>query len=93
MAKFKYTRSTHEQFAIEAIQGAKRELKWTHGCGSNAVYALVRANREIARARVHLASIGGDVGKRTGKLWGAVQRAENQVNQAGDRVARCLIKR
>ena len=93
MAKFKFTRALHEQFAIEAVDSARRELRRGAGyCSDSGVYALVRANRDIARARTHLASIGGDEGKRTRKLWSAVGKVERQVDLANNRVAKCLLK-
>ena len=87
----RYTRGTHEQFAVEAARTAISELPYTYNCDPGAVYALVRAKTDIARARVHLAVISmGGSSRRTVRLWGVVQRAENRVNEASNRVARCL---
>ena len=53
----KWGRAHHEQFAIEAIESARRELPSTYSCNPDAAYATVRANRDIARARA-LSTVG-----------------------------------
>lgn len=90
MPKFTFSRHKHEQFAVEAMDSAKRELPSTYTCQPSGAYATIRAHRDIARARAHLASIGGDEGPRTRKLWGALGKVERQVEQASNRVARCM---
>ena len=89
----KWDRKYHEEFAVDAVKTAKRELPYTYECSSQAVYATIRANKDIARARAHLSSIGQREGKRTRKLWGAVGKVERQVEQAANRIAKCLLPR
>ncbi len=89
----KYGRAHHEQFAIEAVESARRELPSTYNCTPDAAYATVRANRDIARARAHVGSIGPTDSARTGKLWGFVGKAEREVGEASNRIASCLLPR
>ncbi len=87
------TRAIHEEFAIEALDAAKRDLTSAHSCDSGSLYALTRANRDIARARVHVATISyGGEGKRTRHLWGAVGKVEKRVMEANNRLAKCLLR-
>lgn len=90
---FKPGRAYHEEFAVEAMDTAKRELVSTYNCDPTAVYATVRAHRDIARARAHLASIGGAEGPRTRKLWSALAKVEREVEQSSNRIAKCMLKR
>ena len=92
MKQKQWTREYHEQFAVEAMESARRELPSTHNCDDRSVYATIRANKDIARARVHLSSIGPQDGKRTRHLWGALAKVERQVEQASNRAARCALK-
>jgi len=65
-----------------------------HSCDSGSFYALVKANRAIAGARVHLSAIGpGTEGPRTRKLWGVVGRMEARVNTKNNALAKCLLRR
>jgi hypothetical protein len=88
----KRDRAYHEQFAIEAVESAKRELPSTFDCSAGAVYATVRMNRDIARARAHLASIGGHDSSRTQKLWSAVEQVQRKVDLASNRIAKCVLR-
>lgn len=90
----KVTRDWHEEMAISSAKAAANELTWTRNCGPDAVYALARAERNIAHARTHLASIGfGRANARTKRLWAFVNRRDRQVEEAANRVARCMIKK
>lgn len=89
----RWDRSYHEETAIEEIEAAKRHLRGAYGCSSEAVYAAVRANRMIAHARTHLVSIGPSDGKRTRRIWGALGKIENAVNEANNKLATCLRSR
>lgn len=78
---------------MSSAKRAANELMWTRNCGPDAVYALVRANRNIAHARTHLASIGfGSSSPRTRRLWAFVNKRERQIDLAGNRVAKCMLK-
>jgi len=96
-----WTREMHEQFAIEEMNAASREVGWQRSgiperhpgagqCSPSTAYAVIRANRAIAQARTHLASIGPMEGKRTRRLWVALQRVQRQVDKAGNYVAKCM---
>lgn len=87
-----YGRHEHETFAIEGAANAMREAGHVLNCDPGSVYALVRANRDLAQARAHLASIGSRSGDRTSKLWGVIQRAERAVDLKGNKIAKCLLK-
>ena len=94
-------REYHEQFAVEAIESATREIRWTEAsgghhpgpgrCHPSTAYAVIRANKDIARARAHLASIGPREGKRTRRIWSALSKVERRV-QASNYVAKCMGK-
>lgn len=88
----KWPRSHHEEFAIEAVASAKQELPATFECSAAAVYATVRMNRDIARARAHLASIGAHDSARTQKLWHAVDTVQRKVDLASNRMAKCVLR-
>lgn len=88
----RFTRATHEQFALEAVDSAKRELSSTFDCSAGAVYATVRMNRDIGRARAHLGSIGHHDSPRTVRLWHAVEKAQREVDLASNRVAKCVLR-
>lgn len=88
------TREFHEEMAVLSAKRAANDLVWTRNCNTEAVYALVRANRNIAHARSHLASIGfGPSGPRTRRLWSFVGKRERQIDDANNRVAKCLLKK
>ena len=90
----KWDRSWHEERAASMAASAKRDLVFTKNCDTSAVYALVRANRDIAHARTHLVAIGpGRESARTRKLWAIVSKSERMVEQATNHVAKCLLKR
>lgn len=95
--KPKYTRwgrDWHEERAASLAKSARRDLVWTRNCDSQAVYALSRATRDVGQARVHLVSIGaGPESRRTRKLWGIVSKSQRAVDEAANRVARCLLKK
>lgn len=86
------SRQDKETGAIRDVDKAQRDLAMTHSCSPEAVYGLVRANREIAQARTKLVTIGYRDSARTMKLWAVVGKVEKQVNAAGNRVAKCLLK-
>jgi hypothetical protein len=88
----RFTRATHEQFALEAVDSAKRELVSTFDCSTGSVYATVRMNRDIGRARAHLGSIGHHDSPRTQKLWSAVEKVQRQVDLASNRMAKCVLR-
>lgn len=88
-----YTRHEREARALENLELARREVKGTYDCSPRSLYALVRANRDIAHARSHLVNIGFHTSKRSARLWQLVGRGENEVNEAGNRLARCLLGR
>ena len=85
----RWSRSMHESFAVQEINAAKRELGFI-GCGSYGVYAAIRANRSIARARAHLASIGPDAGSRVRKFWALASKVNKQVDAKNNKLAACF---
>lgn len=90
----KWGRDWHEERAAQLAQSARRDIGFTRDCSPGAVYALVRAKGDVAQARTHLVSIGaGPESRRTRKLWGIVSKSQRMVDLAGDRVARCMIKK
>jgi len=97
----RWTRDYHEDFAIEAMNSASKEISWQKAgiptrhpgvgqCAPSTAYAVIRANRDIARARVHLSALGPADSKRTRKLWAAIGAVEKRVNEAGNYVAKCV---
>lgn len=74
------SRSHHETRAIECIAEASRYL------GGYGAAGVVRANRAIVAARVHLTSIGTFDGPRTKKLWAVACRVERRVTVATEKM-------
>jgi hypothetical protein len=97
----RWTREYHEQFAIEAIQSAAHETRFERAgvrvkhpgagqCAPSTAYAVIRANRDIANARVHLSAIGPASSRRTSRLWAQLSKIERKVEQASNYVAKCM---
>jgi hypothetical protein len=94
MPAHKTSRHGHEQEAIRLSGLAFREnVTARSGCGTQALYALVRGHRDVAHARSHLAGIGYHDSTRTRRLWAVVGRAEKAMDEASNVVARCLLAR
>lgn len=96
-----WNREYHEQFAIEAIQAASHETRFERAgvklkhpgagqCSPSTAYVVIRANRDIANARVHLSAIGPMESQRTRRLWAQLAKVERKVEQASNYVARCM---
>jgi hypothetical protein len=93
-----WTRESHEQAAVRAMSAASKELghrfSATHPgagqCSPSTAYSVIRANRDIAQARVHLSAIGPMEGRRTSRLWAALQKVQRRVDEAGNYVAKCM---
>jgi hypothetical protein len=92
MGEKRWGRQYHERMIAEELNYVRLQQPYMFSCSPEAFYASVRVNRAIAHARTHLVSIGPQEGKRTRKMWGAVGRAEKVVNEANNRIARCLLK-
>jgi len=87
-----FPREWHEEFALQAIKDARRDLRFGASCSPNGVYAIARANKEIGHARTHLATLSrGGVARRTGRFWGMLNRTERAVEKANNAMASCFL--
>lgn len=87
----RWSRSMHESFALDDIRLAQSDLRFVN-CDSYGVYAAVKANRSIAQARAHLASIGPDAGPRVRKYWKLASKVTKQVDAANNKLASCFVQ-
>lgn len=85
------TRKDRENEAARDAKEAVRLLPMARAdCGAHSLDSLVKAERIIAQARVHLSAIGFESGPRTRKLWGAIGKADKQVQSVRDSFKKCL---
>lgn len=91
----KYPRAWHEEFAMSNAKSALKDARMVTGCDPQSVYNLVRAERAVAQARVHVFTIGGSerMSRRTRRIASLVQRADRATDEATNKIARCMIKK
>jgi hypothetical protein len=85
------TRKDREGEAVRDATEAIKRLPAVHGCGARSLDNLVKAERIIAQARVHLNAIGFQSGPRTRKLWSVIGKADKKVESARESFKKCLV--
>lgn len=94
---YKYDRQEHEKRAIDLAQSATKHARQASDCDGRSLSRLLDAARDVGKARTHLASLGtgrGGVGRRQGRLWGVVGKAEKFVDKRADNFGRmCKLTR
>jgi hypothetical protein len=96
----RWTREMHESAAISTIRAWQHaailrptDMRYHPGpgqCGRSSTAQIIKANRAVAQARVHLASIGPAEGKRTKQLWRQVGVLEKKLAVANKYLAMCV---
>jgi hypothetical protein len=98
VTKGRWNREMHEDFVVKAIRqledrplimGIGKHHPGAGKCDRRVIKGIVEANRLIAQARTHLASIGPREGKRTKKLWAQVGKIDKKIAKANDWLAAC----
>lgn len=62
------------------------------GCSRYGLKNIIEANRDVAQARTHLASIGPREGRRTKRLWSQIGKIDKRVKTASDSLMKCIVE-
>lgn len=83
----------HEDVVTRVIRKwANAALLSGRGCSRYGLRNVIEANRDVAQARTHLASIGPREGRRTLRLWSQVGKIDKRVKAANDGLMKCIVE-